>query len=467
MRFVHPTLWVVCVGVLASWTSPTVGFSTLYEALNATDTVSGNSNGIEVVYMPVYSVASIDRILSVVPQEGQFSAVVELLLEWRDTSAFATMLNSTARMRTDGSRCYKPCTSGNLEGICCDEIFTINLQFANAASPPDIVTNIYFDDGGRVVQTSMIYGTFYQDFRLKDYPFSYLPADISVRLNPSVYKDPAFVSILPVPLSAQILGHNAGQGSSGWYATDPVLRSNKPGYARKVTSTQILTNNTKLMDFRGAVLESSTIVDKQNDMKKMVAQLDSATPTLDIDFYLYVSSVQAFSLTLPLVLLALLNLAVFLLPLSGLSNRVQFCITLFFTTSTTLLTQSFGGSQLNSVQRLAVVIFTMLTFTVFSSILNHGLNMYMEGKVEVKNDFEFLRRGKRAKITKNVQIHNVKHVDLSNEIGNSVSFGQRFHDDKDFRLAFVRFLDRLCLLVTFVVYVVTFSIICTDSSKAY
>lgn len=467
MRWIYASLWVLWVGVLTTWTSPTVGFSTLYEAINETDTITGHLNGIKTIYMPVYTAAAIDRILSVVPQEGQFSAVIELLLEWRDTSAFATMLNSTAHMRTEKTRCYKPCTSGSIEGLCCDQIFTINFQFSNAASPPDIVTNIFFEDDGRVVQSSMIYATFYQDFKLKDYPFSYLPADISLRLNPSVYSDPAYANILPVPLTAQILGHNAGRGSSGWYATDPILRSNKPGFKRRVTTTQILTNNSNLIDFRGAMLESSTIIDRQNDLKKTVAQLDTITPTLDISFLLYVSNVQAFSLILPLVLLALLNLAVFLLPLNGVSNRVQFCITLFFTTSTTLLTQGFGGSQLNSVQRLAVVNFTMLTFTVFSSILNHGLNKYMEGKREVKNDIEFFRHGKKARIHKDVY-HNIpegKHVDLLDKGRDSISFGERFHDDKDFRLAFVRFLDRLCLLTTFIVYVVTFTIICTDSSK--
>lgn len=447
------------------------GFPTLHDALNDTNSINATFKGIPVRYMPVYTTAVIDRILSVTPQTGQFSAVIELFLEWNDLTAFSTMQNSTSRMRGTDKRCVKPCVEGNYGGLCCDDVFSVNVQFSNAASIPDVVSNLYFGENGTVRQLIQVYGTFYQNFRLKDYPFSYLPADISFKLNTEVYSDPNYVNMLPIPIAAAILGHTAGQGSSGWFATDPVLRSNKPGYRRRLTGLQNITNGTDLVDFRGATIDQTDILRIQESTARVIANMIDTEPLLDLVFFLYVGSVQAFSLTLPLVLLALLNLAVFLLPLSGLANRVQFCITLFFTTSATLYSQSFNGSeQLNSVQRLAIVIFTMLTFTVFASILNHGLNIYTEGKIEMKNDFQFIRRGKKANIVavpKESPNKDFPYEGNGTDLRVPQTFGERFRDDKEFRLAFVKFLDRLCLMVTFLVYLISFSVICTDSSKEW
>ena len=457
----------VCLGLVR-------GFPTLHDVSNQTDIINATFKGVSVRYMPMYVTASIDRILSVTPQTGQFSAAIELFLEWKDTDAFSTMLNSTSRMRGTDKRCVKPCVEDNYQGLCCDDIFSVSVQFSNAASKPDIVSNIMFGENGMVRQLMQIYGTYYQNFRLKDYPFSFLPADISFKLTPVVYPDPTYVNILPIPIAASILGHNAGEGSSGWFVTDPELRANKPGYRRSLTGLQNITNTSHLVDFRGATIDESSILKMQELTKIAVANIVDSEPLLDLVFFLYVGSVQAFSLTLPLVLLALLNLAVFLLPLSGLANRVQFCITLFFTTSTTLYSQSFNGSeQLNSVQRLAIVIFTMLTFTVFSSILNHGLNVYMEGKMEVKNDFELIKRGKNAKIlTGSPDRKGKDSMDVVDGKSDTIfctpmSFGERFHHDKEFRLAFVKFLDRACLLITFIVYLISFVVICTYSSKEW
>ncbi len=50
--------------------------------------------------------------------------------------------------------------------------------------------------------------------------------------------------------------------------------------------------------------------------------------------------------------------------------------------------QNFGGTnELNAIQRLAVVVFSMLVFTIFSTIIWNGLYQYKEGKAELQNDW--------------------------------------------------------------------------------
>ena len=44
------------------------------------------------------------------------------------------------------------------------------------------------------------------------------------------------------------------------------------------------------------------------------------------------------------------------------------------------------------------------------------------------------------------------------------TFRERFRDDSDFRTSFCRFADRCCLFATFTIYLVTFVVICTESS---
>lgn len=51
-------------------------------------------------------------------------------------------------------------------------------------------------------------------------------------------------------------------------------------------------------------------------------------------------------------------------------------------------------------------------------------------------------------------------------VGRPKSFKRRFHDDVEFRKTFCLFADRCCLIATFVVYLVSFSVICTSSSKS-
>jgi len=196
-------------------------------------------------------------------------------------------------------------------------------------------------------------------------------------------------------------------------------------------------------------------------------------------------------------------------------SRIQFSISLFFTTTATLLTQNFGGTnQLNAIQRLAVVIFSMLVFTVFSTIIWNGLFNYKEGKAEMQNDWAFVTgRWKTSKVVmpavtqKDMQLRQstkrypdaVDDSDQSNddcspveahdvttedahgkEMGGKAadcaamfspemrhepkSFGERLRDDREFRWAWCRFCDRLCLLACFIVYLVTFVVICTMSS---
>lgn len=75
-------------------------------------------------------------------------------------------------------------------------------------------------------------------------------------------------------------------------------------------------------------------------------------------------------------------------PLYDPRSRISNSISLFFTTTTTLVMQNFGGTnELNAIQRLAVTIFSMLVFTIFSTIIWNSLYQYKEGKAELRNDW--------------------------------------------------------------------------------
>jgi hypothetical protein len=134
-------------------------------------------------------------------------------MEWNDDTAFASMVASTEKYHNlTISTCQKPCVSGFVKDLCCDEVFSVGVQFSNAANSPSITTNLWVGENGRVFQGIQISGTFYQDFKLKNYPFGSLEAAISLRLTQQLYNSPDAVTILPVPLGAKYLESN-----NGWY----------------------------------------------------------------------------------------------------------------------------------------------------------------------------------------------------------------------------------------------------------
>ena len=86
--------WLVAALALLSTAR---AFPALYTAKNATSPVNGTYQGANIQYLPVYVIAIIDRVLSVSPQVGQFQAVLELLLEWEDETAYDAMVVSTEK----------------------------------------------------------------------------------------------------------------------------------------------------------------------------------------------------------------------------------------------------------------------------------------------------------------------------------------------------------------------------------
>lgn len=509
-RVVSRLISALCVCLLFA-PSLVRSFPTLYQARNATSPVFGEYQGRNITYMPVYTVAILDRVLSVAPAVGQFSANVELLMEWSDSTAYASMITSTEKYHNlTITTCQKPCVSHYVKDLCCDEVFSVDVQFANAAGTPTVVQNLYVGENGRVYQGMQISGTFYQVFKLKNYPFGSLQAAISLRLSQSLYSNSDAVTVLPVPVGAKYLETNNGNSAgNGWYVSDVKLFGNRPAYVRDFKDWEIFdpSQNSSSMDWRGATLAREDVLDGQARLSSFVALLDATTPGLDVRFVLHVGSVDAFITTLPLALLALLNLAVFMTPLVDARARISFSIQLFFTTTATLITQNFGGTnQLNAVQRLAVVIFSMLVFTVFSTLIWNGVYNYKEGKAEVRNDWNLVTgKWKTSEVvlapvprrdmsplmsprcegpddehvscpmTKAVSLAYVskkgKTADLMisansmTDQRNSKTFGERLRDDPDFRASFCRFGDRLCLLICFIWYLVFFVVICTESSN--
>jgi hypothetical protein len=79
----------------------------------------------------------------------------------------------------------------------------------------------------------------------------------------------------------------------------------------------------------------------------------------------------------------------------------------------------------------------MLVFTVFSTITWNSLFHYKDGKAQMANNWNL-----------------------------SKSFKRRFHEDMEFRRTFCVFADRCCLVATFIVYLVSFCVICTQSSSS-
>ena len=60
------------------------------------------------------------------------------------------------------------------------------MEFSNAASSPAITSSLWVGENGHVFQGIQITGTFYQDFKLKNYPYGSLEAAISLRLSQSL-----------------------------------------------------------------------------------------------------------------------------------------------------------------------------------------------------------------------------------------------------------------------------------------
>lgn len=501
----------LCVLCLPNAIVPASSFPTLYRARNATSPVYGEYQGKNMTYMPVYTVAILDRVLSVTPEVGQFEANVEVLLQWEDRTAYAAMVASTERYHNLSiTTCQKPCSTRYVKDLCCDEVFSMDVQFSNAVGNPTIVQSLMVGEDGHVYQGLQISGTFYQVFKLKNYPYGSLQAAISLRLSRSLYSSSEAVTILPVPVGAKYMETNNGNAAgNGWYVSDVQLVGNRPAYVRDFNNWEFLdpTQESSLMDWRGATLASEDVLAGKRRLSTMVALLDAVTPGLDVRFTLYVGSVDAFISTLPLALLALLNLAVFMTPLSDARARISFSIQLFFTTTATLLTQNFGGTnQLNAIQRLAVVIFAMLVFTVFSTLIWNGIYNYKEGKADIINDWNLVT-GKwkssevvlapypvrdmspmmsprcegpgdervpspvingdgLAYVSKKVRTADaMKSADSMTGHQTSKSLGERLRDDPDFRASFCRFGDRMCLLACFIAYVVLFALICTESSN--
>ena len=120
-----------------------------------------------------------------------------------DQSAYETMKTSTEKYHNGTTiSCQKPCTTGYLKDLCCDEVFSLGVSFSNAAGNPDVTSTLYLGESGRVFQGMQISGMFYQDFKLKTYPFGSLEAAISLRLTPQLYDQPEAATILPVPVAA-------------------------------------------------------------------------------------------------------------------------------------------------------------------------------------------------------------------------------------------------------------------------
>ena len=113
-----------CWAAWFSWSVQVHAFPYLYTAKNFTDTLDGVYRGVNVSYLPVYTVGILNRVLQVLPMVGQFSAVIELLMEWEDSTAYEAMVSSTEKYHNlTVATCQKPCTSGYVKDLCCDEVW--------------------------------------------------------------------------------------------------------------------------------------------------------------------------------------------------------------------------------------------------------------------------------------------------------------------------------------------------------
>jgi hypothetical protein len=139
----------------------------------------------------------------------------------------------------------------------------------------------------------------------------------------------------------------------------------------------------------------------------------------------------------------------------------------------------------------------MLVFTVFSTIGWNSVFNYQGGRAQMANDWNLMTgRWKTEKVimADDPDSHNdsnpiidcpgdeecdadcdkpnapanqaSRKLDNMGSLGKPKSFKRRFHDDQEFRRTFCLFADRCCLVATFVVYLVSFTVICTSSSES-
>lgn len=157
--------------------------------------------------------------------------------------------------------------------------------------------------------------------RLKNYPYGSLDAGIGIRLNPFVNNEPGAVTLLPVPLAtAGGSSNNGNSAGNGWFVSNLMLQANRPDFSRGLDEYNLMSPLEKddVVNWRGAELDEEGLKEGWFRLAQFVAALDAYVPTLDFEFTLEKGSTDAFIMTLPLALLALLNLAVFM-TVSGLA----------------------------------------------------------------------------------------------------------------------------------------------------
>ena len=355
-------------------------------------------------FIPVYTSVSIDRLLSVDPRLGQVELNFQVITSWNDTSAKATVWNSTqAFWEQRFGRCFKPCNDVEEMLLCCNEVFTIGLHFANAVGQPTVLHNVLFGDDGAVTQITQVSGTFFQSFNLKYYPYSRMQVVVGMRLNSAQFSGKDVVAVLPVPIGITIQNGDLGDGSAGWYTSSPILLGNNPYFQRVVTyqnvsevANAIGTDATRIVDLQGVNITAGDKLISKMETNQTITQLGYTASEVSASFKVELGGIESFVMTLPLALLALLNCLVFVVPLRGGNEafkRFELSTIMFFTNSMVIGQAALGGSnnQLNALQQLSIVVFSCLVFTVFASMVLESLREYRLVGYALRNHRQVLK----------------------------------------------------------------------------
>jgi len=158
-----------------------------------------------------------DRLLSVDPRLGQVQLAFQVITSWEDKSAKETTINTSRllNLNTGPRVCVKPCDTIDNSQLCCEDIFTPAIHFANAVGVPTVNNKVLFGEDGTLSQISQVTGTFYQSFNLAYYPYSRFQVVIGLQLNAAQYSGPNLAAVLPVPYAINLQNRALGSGSEG------------------------------------------------------------------------------------------------------------------------------------------------------------------------------------------------------------------------------------------------------------
>lgn len=397
---------------------------------------------------------------------GEASYVVRFIFEWEDETMYQTVTEKTREVLNGTTTCKMYCSGSS--GSCCDGIFPVELDNVNALGTPTVDTSLYFSaTNSSVLQVSTMRGRMYNHVHMKSYPFGKVEWAMCNQLSITIPGLPS-VPVLPLPN-----GSGATQAAmaptpsgwelrnvnyySGWQLKEAQLSGGTNYQAHRLGPARIYSYGQGRLDVAREAGDSMAWANN------VIAQ-DAAFVLLTMESE--VTARTTFSLVFPVCLLALMNVAIYLQDVDKYATRFT-SANIVFLSASNFMTGSFmvGSRGLSAVQQLTVIVLAMLFFTVASSFVWFKLLSNRSVKDEFM-DMWHVGRGKWRRLAElpsgEEDMKGGVIDDDSSKLGvdtPETGFSEHFRRDESFKLRLCILGDNLSMIITLIVYIVSFTLI--------